>query len=63
MELPHLYRRALRAATLPHPGPGALGRLLVDEGTSVRAAARVLCCHHVTLYRVLGAAADVIGSN
>jgi len=35
----------------------ALGRRLVDEGTSVRAAAQVLRCHHATLYRALGAAA------
>jgi DNA invertase Pin-like site-specific DNA recombinase len=35
----------------------ALGHRLVDEGTSVRAAAQVLRCHHATLYRALGAAA------
>jgi DNA invertase Pin-like site-specific DNA recombinase len=29
----------------------ALGRRLLDEGTSVREAARVLNCHHATLYR------------
>jgi len=34
----------------------ALGRRLVDEGTSVRAAAKVLRCHHATLYRALDAA-------
>jgi len=34
-----------------------LGRSLVDEGTSVRAAAKVLRCHHATLYRALDAAA------
>ncbi|MDN3562856.1 recombinase family protein [Paeniroseomonas aquatica] len=44
------------------PDQVALGRRLVDEGTSVRAAARVLRCHHATLYRALGAAADVTGS-
>jgi DNA invertase Pin-like site-specific DNA recombinase len=33
----------------------ALGRRLVDEGSSVRAAARVLRCHHATLYRALSA--------
>ncbi len=31
----------------------ALGRRLVDEGTSVRAAAKVLRCHHSTFYRAL----------
>ena len=36
------------------PDQVALGRRLVDEGTSVRAAARVLRCHHATLYRALG---------
>jgi len=35
----------------------ALGQRLMDEGTSVRAAAQVLRCHHATLYRALGAAA------
>ncbi len=38
------------------PDQVALGRRLVDEGTSVRAAARVLRCHHATLYRALDAA-------
>ncbi len=31
----------------------ALGQRLLAEGTSVRAAARILNCHHATLYRVL----------
>jgi len=38
------------------PDQVALGRRLVDEGTSVRAAAKVLRCHHATLYRALDAA-------
>jgi len=29
----------------------------VNEGTSVRAAAKVLRCHHATLYRALDAVA------
>jgi DNA invertase Pin-like site-specific DNA recombinase len=33
----------------------ALGRRLIDEGASVRAAARALRCHHATLYRAIGA--------
>jgi len=35
------------------PDQVALGRRLVDEGTSVRAVAKVLRCHHATLYRAL----------
>lgn len=31
----------------------ALGRRLVEEGTSVREAAKLLKCHHATLYRAL----------
>lgn len=31
----------------------ALGRRLVEEGTSVRAVAKLLKCHHATLYRSL----------
>ena len=31
----------------------ALGQRLLAEGTSVRAAARILRCHHATLYRAL----------
>ena len=31
----------------------ALGQRLLAEGTSVRAAARILSCHHATLYRAL----------
>ncbi len=31
----------------------ALGERLVGEGTSVREAAKLLKCHHATLYRVL----------
>lgn len=31
----------------------ALGRRLVSEGTSVREAAKLLKCHHATLYRAL----------
>jgi len=38
------------------PDQVALGRRLVNEGTSVRAAAKVLRCHHATLYRALDAA-------
>jgi DNA invertase Pin-like site-specific DNA recombinase len=38
------------------PDQVALGRRLVDEGTSVRAAAKVLRCHHATLYRALDTA-------
>ncbi len=37
------------------PDQVMLGRRLVDEGTSVRAAAKVLRCHHATLYRALDA--------
>lgn len=38
------------------PDQVALGRRLVDEGTSVRPTAKVLCCHLATLYsRALGA--------
>jgi DNA invertase Pin-like site-specific DNA recombinase len=32
----------------------ALGQRLLAEGTSVRAAARILNCHHATLYRAIG---------
>ena len=35
----------------------ALGERLVGEGTSVREAAKLLKCHHATLYRALTAAA------
>ncbi len=35
----------------------ALGRRLVEEGTSVREAAKLLQCHHATLYRALSASA------
>jgi DNA invertase Pin-like site-specific DNA recombinase len=35
----------------------ALGERLVSEGTSVREAAKLLECHHATLYRALNAAA------
>jgi len=38
------------------PDQVALGRRLVNEGTSVRAAAEMLRCHHATLYRALDAA-------
>ena len=38
------------------PDQVALGRRLVGEGTSVRAAAKVLRCHHATLYRALDGA-------
>ncbi|WP_242122281.1 recombinase family protein [Sphingomonas lacusdianchii] len=34
-----------------------LGERLISEGTSVREAARLLKCHHATLYRALTAAA------
>ncbi len=33
----------------------ALGHRLHDEGTSVRDIARILNCHHATLYRAIGA--------
>ena len=36
----------------------ALGKRLVSEGTSVREAAKLLKCHHATLYRALAAAAQ-----
>jgi DNA invertase Pin-like site-specific DNA recombinase len=36
----------------------ALGKRLVSEGTSVREAAKLLKCHHATLYRALTAAAQ-----
>ncbi len=32
----------------------ALGYRLRDEGTSVRDIARILSCHHATLYRAIG---------
>jgi hypothetical protein len=41
----------------PAPDQVALGCRLVDEGIAVRAAAKVLRCHHATLYRALDAAA------
>jgi len=36
----------------------SLGKRLVDEGTSVRAAAGLLKCHHATLYRALQQPSD-----
>mgnify|MGYP002652610499 CR=1 FL=1 len=39
------------------PDQIALGERLVSEGTSVREAAKLLKCHHATLYRALTAAA------
>ena len=33
----------------------ALGKRLLGEGSSVRDAARILNCHHATLYRAIGA--------
>ncbi len=39
------------------PDHVALGHRLVDKGTSVRAAAKVLRCHYATLYRALDATA------
>ncbi len=39
------------------PDQSALGEQLVSEGTSVREAAKLLKCHHATLYRALTAAA------
>ena len=36
----------------------ALGIRLVNEGTSVREAAKLLKCHHATLYRAMSASAD-----
>ena len=35
-------------------GQVALGQRLLAEGTSVRNAARILNCHHATLYRAIG---------
>ena len=32
----------------------AMGKRLIAEGTSVREAARLLNCHHATLYRAIG---------
>ena len=40
----------------------ALGLRLVGEGTSVREAAKLLKCHHATLYRALTAASLTTGS-
>ncbi len=40
------------------PDQIALGKRLVSEGTSVREAAKLLKCHHATLYRALTAAAS-----
>ena len=40
------------------PDQIALGERLVSEGTSVREAAKLLKCHHATLYRALAAAAS-----
>jgi transposase len=39
----------------------ALGQRLVGEGTSVREAAKLLKCHHATLYRALTASALGLG--
>lgn len=39
----------------------ALGQRLVGEGTSVREAAKLLKCHHATLYRALTASAPGLG--
>ncbi len=36
----------------------ALGERLVGEGTSVREAAKLLKCHHATLYRALSASSE-----
>lgn len=38
----------------------ALGRRLISEGSSVRDTARILNCHHATLYRSIGHAAAII---
>lgn len=43
------------------PEQVALGSRLVGEGTSVRDAAKLLKCHHATLYRALSAPALVTG--
>ncbi len=40
------------------PNQIALGERLVSEGTSVREAAKLLKCHHATLYRALTTAAS-----
>jgi len=38
------------------PDQITLGERLISEGTSVREAAKLLKCHHATLYRALTAA-------
>jgi DNA invertase Pin-like site-specific DNA recombinase len=38
-----------------------LGRRVVDEGASVRAAAKVLRCHRATLHGAVGARGDAAG--
>ncbi|MGJ0580860.1 recombinase family protein, partial [Xenorhabdus bovienii] len=38
----------------------ALGRRLISEGSSVRDTARILNCHHATLYRSLNNAAGLL---
>lgn len=40
-----------------------LGQRLLAEGTSVRAAARILNCHHSTLYRAIGTRVPKTGAD
>ena len=42
------------------PAQIALGERLIGEGTSVREAAKLLQCHHATLYRALEAPAEAL---
>ena len=67
-ELIHQRTRSGRAAAMARgvkfgrkpkltPEQVALGSRLVGEGTSVREAAKLLKCHHATLYRALHIAA------
>ena len=48
--------RGVRFGRPPKLSPDqiALGKRLIGEGTSVRGAAKLLKCHHATLYRALG---------
>lgn len=43
----------------PTPEQITLGQRLIAEGTSVRETARILNCHHATLYRAIKS--DVVG--
>lgn len=54
--------RGVRFGRPPKLAPNqiALGERLVGEGTSVREAAKLLKCHHATLYRALTAAGSAV---